>query len=469
MYFTNFILEGAEEAEMADRTKEVKNILSKIADPKIKKAFLSKSELFGLKNSGNTLQYNSNSQSEVAKLAGAFFAGKEFEIPTNTRYPVKFRQTENPIYLGNAAQSRVAGLSAGNTTKYQEIGPLIYLAMMEDCGFHKNELDISKAEISKLKRVKTGDPKDIEETIKFLTSDKSWDESCKKQAIDIRNGLGSLKAYEFHHGTSKFRQIKRLGKELSNVSEDKWNPADIFLISPSANLSGFSDIGDYNAYVGAHKDIIGISLKKGESDAKHGKFAIENVYKLLGLKIKGHDLTIKDNRLNDSQVSDLSKILRDIRKIKSNKIMFCVTRNGSIKNGIKKNLQNSFIDGKNYGKSYHRVVSFISNFKTEKELSDMLFLMLEIAKSQSPVSCSHYKWASKFYEVSPGLDKSKFEFVKLRVPIDGDMSAVAEVIYESHRYKMQFRSFGSLPQVEIISLKKEETQKESAIAGSVGD
>lgn len=481
MVFSRYVLDFLnedenEESEMnlVDRTNEVKAIINKIADSDIKKELLKNVELFGLKG-GSVINFNSSNLPSILKMMKnpkkVTTTTYDYQIPsieivkkTQTPKYINFRSTTNKIVAGNAIQQK----GGGSNTKYQEIGPLIYLAMLIDQNADSKNLDISNVDLKKLSRIKTGSAEDIRGTIKFLAGDKSWEESCKQQAIDIYKKFGDkLNQYDFHHGTSEFKQIKNTGASLSGISADKWNPSDIFFIK-SLKLNGIDNIVELNDYVGSHDDIIGVSLKKGESDARMGKFAIENVYKLMGaLTIKGHDQIIKNAKLNGDQIKEIIAALKQIKALKSPKVYFCTTRDGKLKDGITTCLKNAKIEGKNFGKSYFRVVSFLSNFKTQQDLEDTMFLMLEVAKSQASVSCPHYKWASKLFLVEPGLIRDKYEFKKLRIPVDGDMSAVCEVIYDGARLKMQIRSFGSLPQVEIIPLNKEEKQTDSALAKSV--
>ena len=467
MSFSDYVLgylNESEEEMLIDNTEEVRNIIKKFcSDDKIKTSLLDNSELFGLKSGSNVLNFNNSNVKNVLNMLDnppktGSGSGRSAEYRC---FGLGFRGTGKPIIKGKVSSS-----GGGNTTKYQEIGPLIFMSMILDQGINPEELDISKVNISKLKRIHVGNEQDIEQTIKFLSTDKSWHKSCRQQAIDIVKNVKNIKEYQFHHGTTLFRQIKSQGKTLSEISEDKWNPSDIFLTKVTS-IPKFDNITEYNEYIGSHNDVVGISLKKGAKDARLGKFAIDHVYKMMSLPNKGEDLTIKNGKLTPTQVEKIVKVLKIIKGIKSDKIFFCVTRDGDIDKGLLSCVQSSRIDSKNYGKSFYRVIDFLSNFKSERDLSDTLFLMLEIAKSQASVSCRHYKWASKFEEITPGLDKTKYKFHKLRIPLDGDMHAVSEVSYEDHRYKLQIRSFGSLPQVEIIPLSKEERVKNFIVAKKI--
>ena len=458
MSFSDYVLKYLNEEEMlTDRTKEIESIIKGCENTILRDKLLKIQGLFGLKDN-KVLNFNSSNKREILDILGnPKETGKGGNSAQYIVDKLGFRCTGNSIIQGNAIQ--VSG--GGSTTKQQEIGPLLYLTALVDQNLSTNKLSLQDIDLKKLKRIQTKSSEDIEDTIKFLSSNDSWDKSCKNQAIMLYRTFGSkLKSYEFHRDTSITNSIRKLGAKLSELSADKWNPSDIYFIKKGFNLSNLPDnLLELNSFIEQNDEVIGISLKKDEG-AYHGKLSIREVYKLAGFEddLSNKVMVIENNKLNQKQISQIITTLRNIKL--PNVSMFSSKKEPSLKLGAKKCLELATISATNFGQSFYRGVDFISKIEDEEQLKNILFLSLTTALSRrAGKSCGHYKCENKVTLIKPSNNLKEFEVKTLRIPVDGGMACVADVKFEGQSYKMQLRSFSNtLPQFGI--LKAEETPKQ---------
>jgi hypothetical protein len=67
---------------------------------------------------------------------------------------------------------------------------------------------------------------EVNHLCKWLQSDDDWNITCFYSAQTILNHFGkaNLKKRSFHQNTPEFNGIRAIGKTLSKISPDKWNP-----------------------------------------------------------------------------------------------------------------------------------------------------------------------------------------------------------------------------------------------------
>lgn len=318
-------------------------------------------------------------------------------------------------------------------TVLQEVGVLVYLdTILENIKELENYKPSKRLSISAK----------IEDVIEFLQSDETWDKACKQSAETIYKNFGSsLKNYTFHHDDNLFNTIRKIGKELSGLSNfDKWNPSDIYLVkkwNPDT-----SNIIAYNNYVFNEKtlDVIGISLKKGEKEALHGAIALNVVNKKFGKP----SLSVKFNKKDEKFVNEMTKLLLKIKQNKFADKIYCHT-NG--KKTFTDSLNNIVITSPNYFKSIPVTLEFLAN--AGDDLEDILKFAALSAMSISPNSCTYYKVEGNKLSIVPA-GKSSIEIKRLRIKLNGDTDCIADYVYNNNQYKLQIRSKGSLPQFIVV-------------------
>lgn len=129
-----------------------------------------------------------------------------------------------------------------------------------------------------------------ESTTKYASADRTLDE-CLKGLNDnwfhsvvvtanaIFNDVKPQSKYIFYRGGSLvesiYKEFGKFRKESGLTGDDKWNPADIWMVKENFKFQGgWSNLRDYNRYIYdefAYKNLIGISLKlvpKGEAHSK---------------------------------------------------------------------------------------------------------------------------------------------------------------------------------------------------------
>ena len=170
------------------------------------------------------------------------------------------------------------GSGAGTeVTRISESTQCLYLALRYHV-YNKDVVNGTKGVIS---------TKEYEEALKYcdvsakleemITLGGGWQDSCMKGANKIFNSTqtgGKNKNYTFVRGDSKYddglikKAFQKVKSQTPFSSEDKWNPADIWMVSQNFDptpLSKLNTIGEVNQFFLENfksKDLMGISLKK---------------------------------------------------------------------------------------------------------------------------------------------------------------------------------------------------------------
>jgi hypothetical protein len=139
--------------------------------------------------------------------------------------------------------------------------------------------------------------------------DENWFRSVILTAnliFDEVPGAKSGKNFKFYRGGALVNAIydnwRKFKKDSGITGDDKWNPADIWMIKKSFKLEKkFATLGEYNRYVYdefSKTNMIGISLKKiGPKDSPHSKFFNNGkplVAEFTGVKLGGNMRDSKD-------------------------------------------------------------------------------------------------------------------------------------------------------------------------------
>ena len=184
------------------------------------------------------------------------------------------------IRLNVKPDSKKGSGGGSDATRIQEGAQCVYTAIR----FYKGEVDQISEEDLKFGMKLVDAPGLKLEEIQSLP--KVWKESSMKGATKILNGikeLGAPKQYEFVRGDNDIddgaikKAFLRVKKQTNIKSEDKWNPADIWLVRKSKktdiinHLNKETTIDCLNNAIQqllGQGDLIGISLKKIEGSPK---------------------------------------------------------------------------------------------------------------------------------------------------------------------------------------------------------
>ena len=184
------------------------------------------------------------------------------------------------IRLNVKPDSKKGSGGGSDATRIQEGAQCVYTAIR----FYKGELDQISEEDLKFGMGKVDAPGLKLEEIQSLP--KVWKESSMRGADKIFKGikeLGAPKQYEFVRGDNDIddgaikKAFLRVKKQTNIKSEDKWNPADIWLVRKKKkadiikHLNSETTIDCLNNAIQqllGQGDLIGISLKKIEGSPK---------------------------------------------------------------------------------------------------------------------------------------------------------------------------------------------------------
>jgi len=236
-------------------------------------------------------------------------------IKDNKQLDVMIGDGKQVIRLVFKPESNKGSGGGAAATKIQEAAQCVYAAMRYYCGDVKNftEDDFKcGAKYTAAPGVK------LEEV---LSLPKAWQDSSWEGAKEIYDKIGAGK-YVFVRGDDMVEKeiseaFKRVKDQTNLSSEDKWNPADIWMVKAAqrrkiaAKLKDEGTIDCLNNYIQqlqASKDLIGISLKKIEGsptmkllNADSPKERKENE----AAKYEKYDLTFDNKRKGDSYPMDV--------------------------------------------------------------------------------------------------------------------------------------------------------------------
>lgn len=293
---------------------------------------------------------------------------------------------------------------------------------------------------------------EISHCTKWLKSTPDWNASCYYSALTIFNHFGSdnLKRRTYHQNSDEFNTIRRIGKELSKIQPDKWNPSDIYLIKKNfsiSDLSKFKHLSELNAYVGKHDDIIGVQLKKQYGDANHGKAALNNISKIkphikpgtvpAGIRDK-NILTPSGKKLIYSLTSKIMKMRLDFDVI---------TR--SAEGNLSQQLDLINIKSESYEKSIPIILQWLADHRDSADIVDSITYLVQVAMQKNPLSCAHMKCYGSDKKINEVSGTPQVKILRMRLKLSGDIDVIFDIEADDKPYKAQIRSFGSMPQLEL--------------------
>lgn len=337
-----------------------------------------------------------------------------------------------------------------SATDESELGVIIWLDIINQFNIVKYDKVFESYLLTyKPENAKFKSNNDIKNTINWLLKENDWNFSCFSSALIISTQFNTNKYY-YHQNTSEFENIRKIGSKLSKLNADKWNPSDIYLISKTFSISSlnkYNTLSSYNEFIGNHNEIIGISLKKSNEGANHGKAALNNVNKIKSKipKVTISSGFVKNGALTEAGIKNISKKL----KIINSKIKINIKTKKNDGADLLLQLKSAKIKSDNFEKSIPVILEWISNHNDIEDLIDSLKYLIVLALSRNPLACSHWKSYgsnNKIIEVS-GIPEISIDLIRLKM--NGDADVIFDVTIEKTKYKAQIRSFGSLPQLEL--------------------
>ena len=291
----------------------------------------------------------------------------------------------------------------------------------------------------------------IKKTINFLKENHQWAAACWGSAHTIFNYFGNLKDYNLHQNTIEFNTIRSLGSKLSGLKADKWNPADIYLIKKSFQVNTLKKLtlSELNNLIAEDNAIIGISLKKSQEGANHGKSTIAHSAKLKNINLIPAPKIVKDGKLTTGGVTLLKAQAREVKQTLG-KLAFYRKTDGSITQQI----ENAKIKSDNFQKSIPVILDWISKHKNDDDFIDSVIFLSLNALSLNPLSCSYLKCLGADKVIKKIGEKPEITVSKVKLKFNGEIDLIIDIRVNKTPYKAQVRSFGSIPQLELKNRDK---------------
>lgn len=351
------------------------------------------------------------------------YENKKSQIQKITK-PNKLKLT-----FGKGSDKFKSGGKGDDKTTLQEVGFLICLDSLL--------MNVTLDNYKPSSRIKV--KANIDNVIAFLDNNPDWLKSSLGGAKEIikKFGASKLKTFNFHHDDQLFNNIRATGRKLSGLSNlDKWNPADVYLIkkfnAPTKNII------EYNDYIAESGDVIGISLKKGATEALHGAIAMNVV--LSEFKKPKESVTNTSN--NEKFKKDFAASILKLKNHPLKSKIFAHTGDLSVSKAIAM----MDIKSNNFFKSTPLGINFVNT--AGKDLEAMIKFAMMQSMSISPKSCAHWKLEGAHLSFMPV--KFTFELLKIRIKINGNTDTIFDFKFNNKQMKLQLRSKGSLPQFIIV-------------------
>lgn len=287
---------------------------------------------------------------------------------------------------------------------------------------------------------------DIETTLSFLGSKPDWAIACFSSAYMIYNHFGNkLKSYTFHQNSTEFNFIRKLGASLSKLKADKWNPADVILIKKSFNVNSLSSLtlNGLNSFLEEHNEVIGISLKKSQKEANHGKSTL-SLTKFKGIKPSKIQV-MKGKEISESGKGILTSLMKEIHKKFDKSLLYYREYEGP----ILKQIESAKPKSSNYPISIPVILDWIAKHKDQEDLNDSLCILAYNCLSLNVLSCGHYKCFGSDKKIVEVGKRDPITIERIRFKLQGDIDVLVDIQVGNKKYKAQIRSFGSIPQMEL--------------------
>lgn len=298
--------------------------------------------------------------------------------------------------------------------------------------------------------------KDIEKTIRFLESKPDWAVACFSSGYMIYNHFGNtLKGYTFHQNSTEFNYIRKLGAGLSKLKADKWNPSDVILIKKSFNVNSLSSLtlNGLNSFLEEHNEVIGISLKKSQKEANHGKSTL-SLTKFKGINPSKIQV-MKGKEISDNGKGILKSLMKEIYKKFDKSLLYYRESEGPILQQIDSASPKSAY----YPISTPVILDWIAKHKDQEDLNDSLCILAYNCLSLNVLSCGHYKCFGSDKKIVEVGKRDPITIERIRFKLQGDIDVIVDIQVGNKKYKAQIRSFGSIPQMELKDPDKGTWQK----------
>ena len=188
--------------------------------------------------------------------------------------------------IGKSAIFGGGGGAGGGTdnTAQTESGQCLWLAAMLEYGNQPIEFFTPSVLKKAMKRIDVGGTSFDE----MISMDSSWQVSAYLSAQKIIKDGYANKRHKFHRDSKEMNYIYKTAKKqafknsgIAALTDDKWNPGDIWAIEDGVNLKkelDTSSIGALNASIlrlFKERKVVGISLKLVKKDARSKEYNLE--------------------------------------------------------------------------------------------------------------------------------------------------------------------------------------------------
>lgn len=395
------------------------------------------------------------------------------EITLTSTNGVSFNPSEIDKTINFTQSSKTGKIK--NDVKLEEIGTGIVAS------FILNGNNVKTAD--DLKRIEGFSPKNIitKNSVDYYVSrlnllDDEWKQSIIKQGNVLAKFMKDNKITNFniHHDSEMFNLIKSVGKKVSRINNDKWNPADLFLIDPNIGTNDIKVFGANNDLVGFNNfcgifdkkitgSVVSVSLKKGSSEALHGSIAINSLIDYVGNVKQDYSnlskLTVDEKTITQksSTIYELfNKTITALNTLQINVSVFNKFENIEVNSAetfkdcllhrLTKNEKGGKIS-KDYFKSVIPTLDFLSSFNNREKLNNDISNAFLLASSAAKESCPHIKIEGDTLSYVYFKEDINYEIEKVCIYMNGDSDSL--IFLKKVTPHLQVRSKGSLPQFMI--------------------
>ena len=349
--------------------------------------------------------------------------------------------------------------SVGEKVPGSEAAVLVYIDMIaqnhdvDDIGGYKPS-----------KRIHT-DQKYIDDAINVITTNKSWRLSALQTAKNLLEKLPQLKNYHIYYRDNNYDNIRATANKLGDFggSLDRWNPADVFFAKQGAvpiKSEYTGNIADYNSYIGACDDVIGVSLKKADNHAIHGSVGLGKML----TKLPQIKMSLQKYKSVPETFSTVHKQLKTIADSPLASIVKCIGVDSDIHKRIVDEDQSDVkLNNGTFINAVPNVLQFIVSGCRDVDLfADTIQMCYMWAASRTPLSCNHYKASAtgcKLIDCKTGID---FKLNQVIIPLNGNARIVFDITVDGNNWSLVGRAKeeGAFPQFMI-------EHKKPATAGAV--
>lgn len=400
----------------------------------------------GYKKSATILKMSMENVERLAKLFDTKVINVDKDHPGF--YHLVGRTENHPGYLIKVVKTGSTDLEATGSTQtaWQESGVLLYLD--NDLKPLENYKPTARLHVGKDERESNTI---VEETLAFLERNvNNWNDICLNTARQIAKKVPNYQQYEFHRGSVLFNTIKNKGLKLTGlkrVSSDKWNPSDIFLIKKGVDvlskIKQMENVVQINQYLAEFDEVIGVSLKKGDTDAAHGAISLDNVVAMQSL---GQPLTTSTSLEKNKQ-----SIYNNLKKVHHSAIANLVEITKCSEYNLKQAIDQLNPKSDNFNKSFPPAIEFLTRICADvQHANDVITMAYLTAVSKHPLSCPHYKADGTKIVLIDHDQASDVKLNKIIVPLNGDTNVIFALTVDGKGIKLQLRSKGSKPQFIVL-------------------